>query len=217
MTRKSYAGKDIVITYDAARCIHAGECVRGAPLVFDPTAKPWIAPDGADAETIAAVVARCPTGALTVTRPDGSAVEVPDTHASATLQADGPIYLRGRITYSGGTHAALVEYARVALCRCGASANKPFCDGSHSKVGFVDAGACALAQARAEADDAAAAGVVKLSPIANGPLMVEGRIEFRSADGGTFVSEEKTWLCRCGRSANKPFCDGSHKKIGFTA
>lgn len=214
MTSKSYTGKDIVVTYDASRCIHAAECVRGAPGAFDPTSKPWIQPDNADAATLAAVVQRCPTGALTATRTDGTALEAPEATNSAALQPNGPIYLRGRITHAGGAHASLVAYTRVAICRCGASKNKPFCDGSHNKVGFVDAGCCAKAPVSAEASPT---GAVVLNPIANGPLMVEGRIEFRAADGTMFVSEEKSWLCRCGHSANKPFCDGTHKKVGFAA
>ncbi len=60
------------------------------------------------------------------------------------------------------------------------------------------------------------AGAVKVHPIRNGPLMVEGKIEFRAADGSTFIAE-KVWLCRCGGSANKPFCDGTHKRNGFVA
>jgi CDGSH-type Zn-finger protein/uncharacterized Fe-S cluster protein YjdI len=214
MTAKTYAGKDIVITYDASRCIHAAECVRGAPLAFDPTAKPWIQPDNADAATLAAVVQRCPTGALTALRTDGTALEVPDANNSAALQPNGPIYLRGRISASVGAHATLVEYTRAAICRCGASNNKPFCDGSHTKIGFTDSGCCAKMPTSA---NAAPTGPVRLNPIPNGPLMVEGRIEFRAADSTMFVTEEKTWLCRCGHSANKPFCDGTHKKIGFTA
>jgi len=209
---REFRGAAVVIRYDAARCIHAAECVRGAPEVFDPTARPWIDPDRGEAEHLAAVVRRCPTGALTLTYADGRAGELPEPRATATLVADGPIYLRGRIVHAGGTHASLVEYTRVALCRCGASANKPFCDGSHARIGFKDPGACAAA----EPAGAATAGEVRLIPIKNGPLMVEGQVEFRAADGSTFVAGDKCWLCRCGASANKPFCDGSHKRIGFT-
>ena len=60
-------------------------------------------------------------------------------------------------------------------------------------------------------------GPVRLNPIPNGPLMVEGRVEFRAAAGVAFVTEERTWLCHCGQSANKPFCDRTHKKVGFAA
>lgn len=213
MAAREYAGKAIVIRFDAKRCIHAQECVRGAPTVFDPDAKPWIAPDSAPAEHLADVVARCPTGALSACTPDGTPLEPSPARNVASVQPRGPIYLRGRMTIPGGEHATRVEYTRVALCRCGASQNKPFCDGSHDKSGFDDPGACANKPASVAAEPV---GELKLTPKPNGPLMIEGILEFGTADGGTFVTE-KVWLCRCGGSRNKPFCDGTHKTNGFTA
>ena len=212
MSTRDYVGKNVTIRYDARRCIHAEECVHGAPAVFDPQAKPWIQPDNASVDHLVNVVARCPSGALTLHAPDGTSLEALPESNTAAVQARGPIYVRARVTVPGGEHATLVEYTRVALCRCGASANKPYCDGSHARTGFADAGACPGAPVSV---NAAPEGKVAVKPITNGPLMVEGTIEFRAADGSTFVTE-KVWLCRCGHSANKPFCDGTHKKIGFS-
>lgn len=206
-----YAGKSVVIHYDAKRCIHAAECVRGAPRVFDPDAKPWIAPDNATLDELTAVVARCPTGALTAQAVDGTPLEAPPARNTAAVQARGPIYLRARVVFPGGEHASLVEYTRVALCRCGASRNKPFCDGSHTRAGFEHDGACANAPASLQK---AASGPVQVTPVPNGPLIIEGSVEFSAADGSVFVAD-KVWLCRCGGSSNKPFCDGSHKRNGF--
>ena len=213
MTSRDYIGKNVTIRYDARRCIHAEECVHGAPGVFDPQAKPWIQPDNAAVEHLVSVVARCPSGALTLHAPDGTPLEAPPESNSAAVQARGPIYVRARVTVPGGEHATLVEYTRVALCRCGASANKPYCDGSHKRTAFADDGACPNPPPSVAGP---AVGEVTVHPIPNGPLMVEGKIEFRAADGSTFTTE-KVWLCRCGGSANKPFCDGSHKRNGFTA
>ena len=64
MAEREYAGADIVVSYDAEICAHAGECVRGAPDVFDVGRRPWIQPDNADAELVAEVIGRCPSGAL---------------------------------------------------------------------------------------------------------------------------------------------------------
>lgn len=133
---------------------------------------------------------------------------------SAVIRPNGPIHLRGRILSTGDANAEAVEFTRVALCRCGASNNKPLCDGSHAKSGFADSGRFAKTPVSAAAEPT---GVVRLNPITNGPLMIEGRIELRAADDSSFVTEDKTWLCRCGQSANKPFCDGTHKRIGFVA
>ena len=65
---KRYTGREIEVTYDPVRCLHAAECVRGLPMVFDTSRRPWVEPDGADAEVLAAVIERCPTGALHYTR-----------------------------------------------------------------------------------------------------------------------------------------------------
>lgn len=205
-----YEAPGIVVEYDARRCIHAAECVRGLPAVFDPQARPWIRPDAAGADQIAAVVRRCPTGALTVRHVDGS-TEPPDAVNSATITPDGPLYLRGRIAHAGA------EYTRVALCRCGASANKPFCDNSHQTTGFKDAGGCHARDRDRPAAPQPPTGSIALKPVANGPLMIEGWLEIAAADGAKLVVGGKCWLCRCGHSRHKPFCDGSHKTVGFTA
>lgn len=129
----------------------------------------------------------------------------------ARLTADGPLLLRGRIRRSPAEPA---KFEEVALCRCGGSANKPFCDGTHRGNGFADAGVCA---GPAPAIVHAADGEVVLNPIANGPLRIDGFFELVTADGTRFICGDRTWLCRCGRSASKPFCDGTHKKTGFAA
>ncbi|HTT11177.1 MAG TPA: CDGSH iron-sulfur domain-containing protein [Burkholderiaceae bacterium] len=213
MAVKDYAARDLIVSYDATKCIHAKECVRGAPAVFDPDARPWIRPANGELAEIAAVVRRCPTGALTVRRVDGSPVETADATNNLSVTPNGPLYLRGRVVFEGGEQATQVEYMRVALCRCGQSKNKPLCDGSHEPAGFADPGRCT-----GPPDDATPGqptGAVNVKPIRNGPLMLQGWIEFKAADGSTFVAGEKTWLCRCGQSSNKPFCDGTHKKVGF--
>jgi CDGSH-type Zn-finger protein/uncharacterized Fe-S cluster protein YjdI len=215
-----YTGHAVEIAYDAKLCIHAAECVRGAPEVFNPQAKPWVAADAASAEKIAQVVRRCPTGALTMKFvANAAAAGAGDVEAepknTAAITANGPLYLRGQLT----VHAAdgtTREMTRMALCRCGASANKPFCDGSHHRNGFQDAGHIAAAPASAQ-DASLCYGPVAVKPNPNGSVMVEGYLELRTTDGKTFVSESKTWLCRCGASKNKPFCDGSHKAVGFTS
>lgn len=213
MAVKDYAARDLIVSFDASRCIHAAECVRGLPAVFDPAARPWIRPENADGAEIAAVVRRCPTGALAVRTLDGHAIEAPDATNSLSIAPNGPLYLRGRVVFEGGTHASQVEHMRVALCRCGQSQNKPLCDGSHKQAGFADPGRCSGRPA--DATPGEPVGSVQVKPIVNGPLMLQGWIEFKSADGSTFVAGEKTWLCRCGQSGNKPFCDGTHKKVGF--
>lgn len=133
---REHAARDIVVTYDAARCIHAGECIRGLPRVFDTAQRPWIQPERATADELAALVQRCPSGALHFRRLDGGAEEVPDSSATVTPIANGPLHVRGDIGLRLPGGDELMRETRVALCRCGHSENKPFCDNSHERVGF---------------------------------------------------------------------------------
>ncbi len=209
---RSYEGEDITVTYSVRRCIHAEACVHGLPGVFDPNRRPWIDPDQAAADDLAEVVMLCPTGALQFTRKDGGAEEpIPDQN-TVTIDPDGPIYLHGNIEITlpdGSVHTD----TRVALCRCGATKNKPFCDNSHKDIEFKDPGRFQRVQVMPQKDDAGGPLKVRLSK--NGPLLIQGPLELVGSEervrGGQAV------LCRCGGSANKPFCDGTHNKIGFTS
>jgi len=138
-TKKEYAGDGIVIGFEARRCIHAAECVRNLPAVFNSEKRPWIDAGGATADEIVAVVERCPSGALTYERSDGGPREVATTRPTIRVGKDGPLFVRGSavVDHEGNP---LADGARVALCRCGASNNKPFCDNSHKTIEF-DGGA----------------------------------------------------------------------------
>ena len=131
-----YEDERIRVTWDPSLCIHTAICLRQLPAVFDVDARPWIDLAGAEAEAIAATVRACPTSAL---RYDGSALvpEVPDDPTTIDVRPNGPLVVRGRLSIrSPGGEAR--ELTRVALCRCGASENKPYCDNSHRAVGFRD-------------------------------------------------------------------------------
>ncbi len=213
-----YRGGRIVVSYDVARCIHAKKCVHGLPAVFDPERRPWVNADGAEPERIAEVVVRCPTGALRFERTDGGAQEAAPEVNTVTVAENGPLYLSGDLEIRMPDGEVRREN-RAALCRCGASANKPYCDNAHAEIGFRDAGGLGqvkLAPAASEdAGDGAAPLAVKPSP--NGPLAIAGPLELRAAAGGAGARGSRGALCRCGASANKPFCDGSHAAIGFEA
>ena len=133
---REYSNDRIVVTWEPALCIHSRFCVRGAPDSFDPDARPWITLEGADADHIAGVVARCPSGALHVRRLDGAAEETADERPSVRTQRDGPIYVRGDLEVEDADGGVIRRDTRLALCRCGDSANKPFCDNSHLASGF---------------------------------------------------------------------------------
>jgi CDGSH-type Zn-finger protein/uncharacterized Fe-S cluster protein YjdI len=207
-----YEGRGGIVTYDVKRCIHSAECVHGLPAVFDSNAKPWINPDGADAAALATVVDRCPSGALHVVRADGVA-ELAPAQNTATLTADGPTYLRGDLALMAPDDSVTLGDTRMALCRCGASQNKPLCDGSHRKSGFRHDGALRAGERPAAP---VASGRLSIRANSNGPLILTGALTLMGTNGRTSYAQT-TFLCRCGASANKPYCDGTHKKIGFIA
>lgn len=127
---KSYATDEVTVLWDARRCIHSGKCLQAQPGVFDGSARPWIDPTKAAPEAVAAAVRLCPSGALHYAGPAVPA-EQPDEPTTIVARPNGPLWVRGRLEVKG--HG---EQTRVALCRCGASANKPFCDNSHLAIGF---------------------------------------------------------------------------------
>jgi CDGSH-type Zn-finger protein/uncharacterized Fe-S cluster protein YjdI len=205
---EEYRGERIVIRNNGTRCIHSRYCVLGRPDVFVPNVDgPWIMPDAVAADTAAAQVAMCPSGALSYERIDGGAQERSPGVNTARVMENGPLAFHAELDIAGDTSSF-----RATLCRCGQSKNKPYCDHSHADSGF---------KATGEPDSkpletlAVRNGKVKVTPQKNGSLMVEGALEICAAGGRTISRTQKTWLCRCGHSASKPFCDGTHKKVGF--
>ena len=133
---REYRNDRLVVYWEPKYCIHSANCIRGLPQVFNPQRRPWIEIDAASADEIAATVMRCPTGALSFARLDGGPDETPSAETTVMPRPNGPLFVRGdlRITAPDGT--LIREATRMALCRCGQSENKPFCDGSHRRVGF---------------------------------------------------------------------------------
>lgn len=132
-----YDSADVSVIFDGARCIHAARCVRGLPRVFDTAARPWMRPANASADEVVEVVARCPTGALHTVRHDGGPDEQVPPEVTVEPVPDGPLHVRGAAALVDPSGGVLDPGPRYALCRCGASGNRPFCDGSHARVGFT--------------------------------------------------------------------------------
>jgi CDGSH-type Zn-finger protein/uncharacterized Fe-S cluster protein YjdI len=206
-----YPGKQIDVSWDKTRCLHVAECILGLRSVFDTSKTPWVQPDSESANQVASVIHRCPTGALHYVRQDSGPFESPDPQNTVRVAAEGPIYLRGEVQLVTGGES--VDETRAALCRCGHSTNKPYCDGSHTRTGFEDDGR-GTQKAVAES---LPQGKVVVTPRVNGSILFEGPIEVQSSDGRILFRGEKVSLCRCGHSQMKPFCDGSHKTSGFEA
>ncbi len=126
----------IVVYWEPKLCNHTGSCFRGLPEVFQPQNRPWVLVDAALADKIAEVIMTCPTGALHFERFDGGPQEPQSDETTIDARPNGPLHVRGRVRIVGSRGRLIREDTRVALCRCGASANKPFCDGSHRRIGF---------------------------------------------------------------------------------
>lgn len=203
-------GKRVVIHFDGQKCIHSRNCVLTRPDVFVPNVQgEWIHPDNATPEEVALIAHNCPSGAITFQRLDGGPEEQPPLVNTCHVRENGPLAFHAQLAL--GTDPA--GY-RATLCRCGASRNKPYCDGSHVEAGFQATGEPAT---KPSEPLATRNGRLEIKPIPDGPLQVKGSLELVSGTGRTIDRSTEAYLCRCGASANKPWCDGTHKKIGFKA
>lgn len=139
--RRDYAGKEIVVYDNRKICSHAAECVKNLPSVFRLDSRPWINPDGSNVNDIIDTIRKCPSGALSYSI-NGVEHRDPEEqrNPNITVLRNGPYYITGGIELIGeniqfGEGASKEHYT---LCRCGASENKPFCDGEHRKINFSD-------------------------------------------------------------------------------
>ena len=132
-----YKGKGVTIHDNRGTCSHAGFCTSDLPAVWRSGIEPWIDPDGASKDEIVETIRKCPSGALIY---EESGKVQSKYHQAPEIQVarDGPYYVRGAIRLEGADFGAGASIEHYALCRCGASRNKPFCDGSHWYAGFHD-------------------------------------------------------------------------------
>jgi CDGSH-type Zn-finger protein/uncharacterized Fe-S cluster protein YjdI len=201
-------GEKLELMFETKRCIHARFCVTGAPNVFLANVQgPWIHPDAMPVERVVEVAHACPSGAIRYRRVDGASDETAPPVNLATVRERGPYAFRGQLQIDGEPCGF-----RATLCRCGASKNKPFCDGSHNQIGFDASGEPASRETEMLS---VRDGVLAIEPQLDGPLAVRGSLEIMSGTGRVVARVTSARLCRCGGSASKPFCDGTHAKIGF--
>ncbi len=202
------SGEKLELSFEAKRCIHSRFCVTWAPQVFLANVKgPWIHPDAMPVERLVEVAHACPSGAIRYRRLDGQPDESAPPVNLATVREAGPYAFRAQLVIDGAPAGF-----RATLCRCGASRNKPYCDSSHHEIGFGASG-----EPPGGKTDMLPVrdGALRIDPQINGPLRVRGNLEIVSGTGRVVARIESANLCRCGGSANKPFCDGTHAKIGF--
>ena len=224
MTEKlhSFDGPGIRITWSGRRCIHVAECVRGLPGVFRPGERPWIHAERADAATLARIVERCPSGALHYERADGGPAEAVPARNEIRPRRNGPLFVRGDLEIAEADGTVMLRDVRVALCRCGQSENKPFCDNHHLAADFRDAGdvfegGVKPGEPGLNPAEPGTERRLRILVSENGPYRLTGPLVVTSADGRVTLTGGAASLCRCGGSRNKPFCDGSHTRVEFQA
>lgn len=136
---KKYDNGEITVIWKPDMCMHSAKCFQGLPDVFDPRKRPWVNAQGATTESIKAQIDNCPSGALSYEKSGDSVIsEIEKTYSDVIIEplTNGPLAVHGTVTvkYTDGT--SITRENRTTFCRCGASSNKPFCDGTHKKIGF---------------------------------------------------------------------------------
>jgi CDGSH-type Zn-finger protein len=166
----------------------------------------WIHPDAATADEVAEIAHNCPSGAITYERIDGDGERAPLVNV-VRVRENGPLAFHAELNIGGKPFGM-----RATLCRCGASNSKPYCDSSHTAAHFAATGE---PKAQDSPPLGTRGGPLDVTATPNGPLKVAGSLEVVSGTGHTISRTTETYLCRCGASANKPYCDGSHTRVGF--
>lgn len=134
-----YSNDKITVVWKPKLCIHSTICFKGLQEVFDPKKRPWANIDGASAERIIEQVQKCPSGALSIDEKDEPTPLNTGSDKASTIiqiQQSGPLLVKGTCMIKHPDGREEIKGGNFTLCRCGASANKPYCDGSHNKIGF---------------------------------------------------------------------------------
>jgi uncharacterized Fe-S cluster protein YjdI len=149
---KEYATEDLIVYWKPKLCAHPGFCWKGLPQVFNPRKRPWVDMQAASPEEIINTINTCPTGALTYALPEGSKVDPQKAQGPGWVNyrkgepaitrikmlKNGPLMVEGPTEIYDTERKLIKQYHQFALCRCGFSSNKPFCDGAHIRQGWKD-------------------------------------------------------------------------------
>ena len=133
---KKYKKDDLTIVWKPKRCIHAAICVKELPGVYDPKAKPWITPENASVVELKAQIDKCPSGALSYEMENHDEKKTETMETKVECRKNGPLLVHGDLQVTDTNGNTETKTRITAFCRCGASENKPYCDGTHNTVGF---------------------------------------------------------------------------------
>jgi uncharacterized Fe-S cluster protein YjdI len=135
---KKYSNNEVTVVWKPSECIHSGICFRGLGEVFDPRKRPWITMERSTTEKIIDQVKKCPSGALSyfLNRDAEDGLVNVESETIVETVPNGPLMVYGNVSVKDHTGTITRKNNATAFCRCGSSGNKPYCDGSHKKIGF---------------------------------------------------------------------------------
>lgn len=141
MEIKKYKNEVITVNWEPEKCIHSRLCFKGLPQVFNPNKKPWVTIQGDTTEAIVNQINKCPSGALSYTCNKEELNGKPDapeqnTMLKVNVSKAGPLLIHGSFILEKENSEIVINAKVTALCRCGQSQNKPYCDGSHKTIDF---------------------------------------------------------------------------------
>ena len=136
-TKKEYSNGKVTVVWEAKKCVHSGICAMGLPKVFRPRLRPWVRIEEADTDAIVNQVKKCPSGALSYYMNNETKENIATSDTRAEVMENGPLLIHGEIEITHKDGSKELKHKTTAFCRCGASENKPFCDGAHTKKGFL--------------------------------------------------------------------------------
>ena len=136
--KKEYTNGEITIVWKPRRCIHSGLCVKALPEVYQPEEKPWIKVDATSTNELKAQVGTCPSGALSYYMNDEKDREAEILETKVEVLKNGPLLIYGTLKVTDKYGSTDTKNRTTAFCRCGASKNKPYCDGAHVAINFKD-------------------------------------------------------------------------------
>ena len=134
---KEYSNGEVTVVWEAEKCIHSAICAKGLPEVFQPRERPWIKIDAAATDALVNQVKACPSGALSYYMNNETPKETTSSETKVDVLENGPLLVHGTLKVVHKDGKEETKNKTTAFCRCGNSANKPYCDGTHNKQGFV--------------------------------------------------------------------------------
>lgn len=135
--QREYTNGEITVVWQPDVCIHSTLCWKGLVSVFNPRQRPWVNLEGASTEAIVEQVKKCPSGALSYYENQAEEGKTEVTSESIVeIASDGPLLVYGNLSIKDAEGNVTKKHKVTAFCRCGASSNKPYCDGTHRKIGF---------------------------------------------------------------------------------